>query len=125
VEGFKKLKNELQNILSGTIKQSESSSIQAAKAYLSNDTKSGSKSKSAKPTRPEEERALIEYAIAKDILINKELLGIYITEGAEQQVFYKENKTTVFKIADAIFYSSWFDYFNSLLLHNYFFSSAK
>ncbi len=34
------------------------------------------------------------------------------------------DEKNVIKINDAIFYNSWQEYFNSLLLHNYFFPSA-
>jgi hypothetical protein len=121
VEDFKSVKNELQNIISGKVSQSQSHSIQAAKTYIGNYTQSGSEFKSSKPGKAEEERALREYASINKLFINKEDLGTFITEGAEQKVFYKENETTLYKIADAVFYITWIDYLNNLLLHNYFF----
>lgn len=36
-------------------------------------------------------------------------------------MFYKENETTLYKISDAIFYVTYFDFLNNLLLHIYFF----
>jgi hypothetical protein len=121
VEDFKLVKNELQNIISGKISQSQSHSIQAAKTYLRNYSQPGGETEGSKPGRAEEERALSEYASVNKLFISKEDIGTYITEGAEQKVFYKENETTLYKIADAIFYVTWIDYFNNLLLHNYFF----
>jgi Serine/Threonine/Tyrosine Kinase found in polyvalent proteins len=121
VEDFKLVKNELQNIISGKVSQSQSHSIQAAKTYIGNHTEPGSEFKSSKPGKPKEERALREYASINKLFINKESLGTFITEGAEQKMFYKENETALYKIADAIFYITWVDYLNNLLLHNYFF----
>lgn len=121
MEDFKSVKNELQNIISGKVSQSQSNSIQAAKTHIGNYTQSGIEIKSSKPGRAEEERALGEYASINKLFINKEDLGTFITEGAEQKVFYKENETTLYKIAGAIFYITWIDYLNNLLLHNYFF----
>ncbi|HAI75915.1 MAG TPA: hypothetical protein DCM08_06665 [Microscillaceae bacterium] len=49
--------------------------------------------------------------------------GNYISEGAEQKVFIKDNEF-VLKLNDSIYYASWEDYFHSLLLHNYFFADT-
>jgi Serine/Threonine/Tyrosine Kinase found in polyvalent proteins len=117
----KTLKDELQNIICGKGPAGENNSIQAAKAYFRNYTQAGGTTKNAKLSRTEEERALNDYASQHDLFIQKEQLGIYITEGAEQKVFYKEDDTVVYKIADAVFYTNWTDYFDNLLLHNYFF----
>jgi hypothetical protein len=118
---IKALKNELQTIIYGKGSTGESNTIQAAKTYLRNYTQAGDKTKNAKPDRAEEERALNNYATRNHLFIQEKHLGMYITEGAEQKVFYKENGTVLYKIADAIFYTNWTDYFDNLLLHNYFF----
>ena len=44
----------------------------------------------------------------------------YLTEGAEQKVYLEEDGLHVLKLNDSIFYQTWQDYLNSLLLHNYF-----
>jgi hypothetical protein len=44
----------------------------------------------------------------------------YISEGAEQKV-YLSGDNFVLKLNDGIFYTSWEDYLNNLLLHNFFF----
>jgi hypothetical protein len=121
VEDLKSLKNELQNIIAGKIVQSQSYSIQAAKAHIISRTQSGGESKITKSDRAEEERALREYASVNKLFVDKKSIGVYITEGAEQKVFFKESETILYKIADAIFYINWIDYLNNLLLHNYFF----
>ena len=43
-----------------------------------------------------------------------------MSEGEEQRV-YLNDKVSVFKLNDAIYYSSWLDYMRNLLLHNFFF----
>jgi hypothetical protein len=48
---------------------------------------------------------------------------LYVSEGAEQKVYLK-NSSTVIKLNDAIYYLSWIDYLNNLLLHNYFFQDT-
>jgi Serine/Threonine/Tyrosine Kinase found in polyvalent proteins len=120
VKDFKSFKDELQNIIAGKSSQSESHSIQAAKAYLRADTKASGEGKNEKPGRSEEERALKEYTSLHNLFIAKNYIGNYITSGAEQKVYYKDGET-VLKLADAIFYVNWTDYFDNFLLHNYFF----
>lgn len=45
----------------------------------------------------------------------------YIGEGAEQKIYESSDPKFILKCNDSIFYENWIDYFNSLLLHNYFF----
>jgi len=45
----------------------------------------------------------------------------YIGEGAEQKIYEFPDSGFVIKLNDTVYYSWWVDYFNSLLLHNYFF----
>ncbi len=121
VQDLKKFKHELQLIINGKSSSGQSSVIQAAKAHLTNYSKTGSQTKATKPDRAEEERALTEFITKNNFWLIDQNLGIYITEGAEQKIFYTNNSDVVFKKADAIFYESWLDYFNNLLLHNHFF----
>lgn len=46
-----------------------------------------------------------------------------MSEGAEQRVFLKDSEH-VLKLNDAIYYSSWKDYFYNLLFHNFFFTDT-
>ena len=54
-----------------------------------------------------------------------EVFGTYITEGAEQKVYFPGDSEDVIKISDAIFYVYWQDYFTNLLIHNYLFPDTK
>jgi hypothetical protein len=47
----------------------------------------------------------------------------FISEGAEQRV-YRLDHLHVIKTNGSIFYESWLDYFNNLLIHNYFFPAT-
>ncbi|ATP55889.1 hypothetical protein CPT03_05130 [Pedobacter ginsengisoli] len=49
--------------------------------------------------------------------------GLALTEGAEQKV-YRFDDHSVIKLNGSIFYEYWLDYFNSPLIHNYFFKST-
>lgn len=125
MQDLKKIKHELQLIISGKSVSGQSNTIQSAKAKLTNNSKTSGEAKTTEFNRTEEERALIEFATENNIWITEDSLGVYITEGAEQKVFYKTESDYVVKKADAIFYTSWADYFDSLLLHNYFFPDTS
>lgn len=47
----------------------------------------------------------------------------YASEGAEQRVYLKDSNH-VLKLNDAIYYTSWADYFYNLLFHNFFFTDT-
>ena len=59
-----------------------------------------------------------EHRLWSGFVINED---VKIGEGAEQKVFLQSDGKNVTKTNDAIFYLFWVDYFNSLLLHNYYF----
>lgn len=48
----------------------------------------------------------------------------YLTEGGEAKVYLSNLGTTVLKINDAIYYNTWLDFLNSILLHNYYFTNT-
>jgi hypothetical protein len=45
----------------------------------------------------------------------------YLTEGGEAKIYFGSDNKTVVKLNDAIYYSTWLDFFNSILIHNLFF----
>lgn len=125
MQDLKKFKHELQLIINGKSVSSQNSVIQAAKTHLTNYSKTSSQTKATKPGRAEEERALTEFTTKNNFWLIDQNLGIYITEGAEQKIFYKNNSDVIYKKADAVFYTTWVDYFDNLLLHNHFFPDTS
>ena len=79
--------------------------------------------KTSKQFREEEEKYLIDFVEKNQLWITNINLNNYISEGAEQKVYLKDGKS-VWKLNDAIFYSSWSDYLVNLLLNNYFFGDT-
>ena len=73
-----------------------------------------------KPDRKEETEKLIEFILSKKLWVDDIQYDKFVSQGAEQRVYFK-NKKQVIKLNDAIYYSKWLDYFNNLLLNNYFF----
>ncbi len=114
------LKNELHNILSGKGKVRFGTVIQAITCYISNGTQAGTTIEVKKPFKEQETKILEGYLTANNLWINNIDFSQYVSEGAEQKVYLKDNEY-VLKLNDAIYYSSWRDYLYNLLLHNFFF----
>lgn len=73
--------------------------------------------------KAEETKKLITFAVANNLLLDTIDETKFISSGAEQKVYIKDNNH-VFKLNDAIYYASWEDYFYNLLLNNYFFADT-
>ncbi len=116
----KNLKYELQNILRGEGEVSYGEPIQAIASYLRESNTASKEAQRNEPDKREETKRLIQY-INTHHLWNCDInFSLFISAGAEQRVFIK-NATKVLKLNDSIYYQSWVDYFDNLLLNNYFF----
>ncbi len=115
-----KLKNELQNIISGKSQVSHGKLIQTIANYLSESEESGVTFEEPKYKRKQETIRLEEYLINHNLILRDIDFNLYVSEGAEQRV-YLVNNTKVIKLNDAIYYENWIDYLHNLLLHNFFF----
>ena len=120
---MKTMKHELQNVISGKSEVRHGTAIQAISGYLRRSNESGKLAKDSKQYKKQEAQVLRDYIISHSLWI-PDILQNYISEGAEQRVFLYDGKNVV-KLNDSIFYSSWEDYFYSLLLHNYFFPDTS
>ncbi len=117
---IKIIKYELQNILSGKSAVSYGATLQAITRYLRAGIGASAKTQGNESNKSEETKRLIEY-INLHHLWNCDInFSLFIAAGAEQRVFIK-NTRKVLKLNDSIYYASWVDYFNNLLLNNYFF----
>ncbi len=72
------------------------------------------------PDRSKEAEILVQYINRYNLWNCNINFSSFISEGAEQRVFI-QNKSKVLKLNDSIYYLSWLDYFDNLLLNNYFF----
>jgi len=118
-----KTRYELQEIIQGYGQVSQGRAIQAATQYLKR-TKSTSALVTTGGEKTEETNRLKKYVTEKNLWIPKIDLKPYVTQGAEQKVYISDDGKYVIKTNDVIFYSSWEDYLNNLLLHNYFFPAT-
>lgn len=51
--------------------------------------------------------------------------GKYLTHGGEARVYYNEGDLSVIKLNEAVYYATWLEFFNSILLHNLFFENTS
>ncbi len=114
------MKHELQLIISGKSEVKHGTIIQAATRYLRRSQGSSEMAKEFKHFKKQEAEALTRFANKNNLWVLDVNPESYVSEGAEQKVYLKDGKT-VLKLNDAIYYTSWIDYFNNLLLNNFFF----
>ena len=118
------IKNELQNIIFGNEQIGNAGKLKTAQNFLRRNAEIGYGSPDKKFIKREEEKHLLNFASVQNLFYSGEISEKYfITEGAEQKV-YRFDDFQVIKTNDAIFYESWLDYFNNLLIHNYFFPAT-
>lgn len=114
------MKNELRNVFSGKSEVRYGKTIQTISHYIRKSSRTSPTDKNEKFFREQEEKRIIEFANKNSLWINNIDFSNYVSEGAEQKVYLKDEKHVV-KLNDAIYYTSWEDYFHNLILHNFFF----
>lgn len=121
---MKNIRDELQNIIIGNGQDGQISQLKKIQNFLRGNANAGSKSEEQKRFKSEEESLLIDYALKEKLffpgIVSDQL---FISEGAEQKVYCFDNYSII-KLNGGIFYEYWLDYFNRLLIHNYFFKST-
>ncbi len=115
--------NELQNLISRTQQNSQGTIIQTITNFLRRSKEASTLVTTDKHFKIEETKNLIEFINHNDFWITVNL-NLYISQGAEQKVYLKDDKN-VLKLNDSIYYESWLDYFINLMFHNYFFPDTK
>ncbi len=113
------IKNDLQNLFSGKGEVRFGATIQAITNYFAKGPSTSEEIKDSKLVKKQEAEKL-EVFISENDLWKKVDFDKYVSEGAEQKVYLLDS-IHVLKLNDAIYYSSWRDYFRNLLMHNYFF----
>lgn len=120
-----KIKNELQNIICSDEPFGEKSQLKKVQHFLRRNAQASSGIEKQQRLKSEETAALLTFAREEHLLYDAEIEERYfVGAGAEQRVYWFDDRSVV-KTNDSIFYSYWLDYFNSLLIHNYFFPSTQ
>jgi hypothetical protein len=114
------MKHELQHILSGKSQVRHGNTIQTITRYLRKSQSTSPMAESGKSIKKQEETFLKQFCDRNGFWITSINLHAFISSGAEQKV-YLYNKHKVIKLNDGIYYETWEDYLNNLLLHNFFF----
>ena len=114
------MKYELQNIVSGKSQVRHGDTIQTISRYLRKSKSTSRTSESVKQIKSEETALIKQFCNRNGFWITFIDINAFISSGAEQKV-YLQNKHKVIKLNDSIYYETWEDYFNNLLLNNYFF----
>ena len=118
-----RLRNELHHVFSGKSSVRFGGTIQSIAGYLGNGQASSPAIENQKQFKREEEERLIDFISSNGLWLGDIDFTQYISEGAEQRVFLKDNRHVI-KLNDGIYYRCWLDYLQNLLLHNYFFSDT-
>jgi hypothetical protein len=121
---MKNIKDELQNIILGDEPAGQANKLKKAQCFLRSDATAGFAAKKQQYVKSKETAKLLTFAERENLFYTPLILqSDFISEGAEQKV-YRLNGTHVIKTNAGIFYESWLDYFNSLIIHNYFFPAT-
>lgn len=116
----KEIKNELKNILQGKSPVSSGATIQTIALHLRRSKAASALVETKQYNKKQETTKLIQYINSNHLWICDIDFDLFISEGAEQKVYVKDEQK-VLKLNDSIYYAFWEDYFNNLLLNNYFF----
>jgi len=114
------MNDEIQHILFGENQVKHGTFIQTVSNYLRGSQETSSLAQKDKHFKSEETKRLKNWIDANNLWVGNIDMNNYISEGAEQKVYLKDGKS-VLKLNDAIYYESWLDYLNNLLLNNFFF----
>lgn len=121
---MKDIKYELQNIILGDGPPGQPGELKKVQTFLRANAGTGITVEKQQYLKSKEAAALVVFAKAEKLLYEPAISeDNFISEGAEQRV-YRFDDLHVIKTNGGIFYESWLDYFNSLLIHNYFFPAT-
>ena len=118
------LKHDLQNIISGNGSVRHGENIQAITSYLRRKKEAISRAQEKEYSKDQETEILVEFIHQNSLWFRDLDDSKYIGAGAEQKVYDYTDPRYILKLNDTIFYRSWYDYFNNLLIHNYFFEDV-
>ena len=120
------MSNELRHIITGIDRNTERNLIKTTLFFLRESERTSREIEKSKLINKEDEiKQLSLFASKNNLLFQSIDESKYLGEGAEQKVYLNDDGRSVIKINDSIFYSSWKDYFISLLIHNFLFPSTE
>ncbi|WP_396167368.1 hypothetical protein [Flavobacterium sp.] len=118
------MNDEIQHIISRESQIGQGIVIKTITDFLARCQEASGMAKTDKLFKEKETKNLIKFIEIEKLWYSSININDYIAEGAEQKVYIKNDKS-VLKLNDSIYYLSWIDYFQNLLLHNYFFPDTS
>lgn len=121
---MKSIKDELQYIILGDESIGQRSALKKTQTFLRRYAQASIDVEKKQYLKSEEATAVIAFAETEGLFFEDVIPeDNFISEGAEQRV-YRFDDEHVLKTNASVFYEYWLDYFNSLLIHNYFFPTT-
>ena len=122
-------RRKLQNIVSGIRIEGETDNCTTARNYLCASFSTGTTVKTDFENRSKikekQRKQLKEFAINNNFwLTNIDASNTFFAKGGEAKVFLENNGKNVLKINTGIYYNTWLDFLNSILIHNLLFKDA-
>lgn len=123
------IREKLQNIIRGALLQGREDHCTTFRNLLSESFETGPTVKGEF-----ESRAIIKEKQANFLRVHAEKSGQwreslppgceYLTRGGESEIYLAADKLNVIKVNDAIYYATWAEYFDSLVIHNLLFPNT-
>jgi hypothetical protein len=123
------IREKLQNVVRGKLQEGEVDACSAVRNLLCKSFGTSPTAKSEFESRSVIKEKQVEFlrlhAHNNALWLESLPLGAkYLTEGGEAKVYLSGDGRYVFKVNDAVYYATWTEYFDSLLIHNLLFSNA-
>ena len=123
------IREKLQNIVRGARLEGAADRCSTIRDFLVESFGANSTVKSEFESRAilKEEQTRILKSHAEGVGLWRESLPLgcqYLTRGGESEIYLAADKINVVKVNDAIYYATWTEYFNSLVIHNLLFSNT-
>ena len=123
------IREKLQNIIRGARLEGAADHCSTIRSFLiegfGTDPTVKSEFESRAIIKEKQANFLISYAEGAGILLDSMPPGSeYLTKGGESTVYLAADKLNVIKVNDAIYYATWIEYFNSLVIHNLLFPNT-
>ena len=121
--------NILKHIFEGSLLEGQADNLATARNYLctryrtnTSVTKNFEEQSSLKKKQVEN---LVAFASERNWWVNEKLNRLqFLTEGGEAKIYLAPSNSTVVKLNDAIYYNTWLDFLNSVIIHNLLFSDT-
>ncbi len=122
-------RKKLENIINGIIIRGQKDNCTAARDFLctSFSTSTTTKKQFDHQSKIKEEQSKsLKQFISENNLWVKHLPNTdrYLSEGGEVKIYLDNDNRNVIKLNDAVYYSTWLDFFNSILIHNLLFEET-